>query len=463
MIAALRGQTDIFLTDIENLYHAIIESNEDAIVSKDLDGVVQSWNPGAQRLFGYDEAEMIGQSIRRLLPPDRQNEEDLILDRIRHGEKVGLLHTRRLHKQGHLVDVSLTVSPIRNAAGKVVGASKIARDVSDYVESQRLLRETEDRFRLLADNIAPLAWIAGPDGGIGWYNKRWYDFTGTTPEEVLGNGWKLFHHPDHLQRATELYMQAIDAGEEWEDTFPLRRHDGEYRWFLSRAKPIRNDDGSVECWFGTNSDITEQRQSEEQIRLLLMEVNHRSKNLLGLVQALARRTVRDGGEDFIERLESRIRSLAVNQDILVKREWREVPVRELAEMQLDFLKGSPGEFTLEGPEVKLAPRAAEVIGMALHELATNALKYGALSVAGGAVHIGWDMDRTEDNFSIWWRESGGPPVQDNGHRGFGSTLIREVPQHNLSATVVLAYNPHGVCWELTCSGADACRPIAGRA
>ena len=275
-----------------------------------------------------------------------------------------------------------------------------------------------------------------------------------------GQGWQEVVHPDHVERVTARWREALERGEEWEDTFPLRSRDGDWCWFLSRAKPIRADDGDggdeVEFWFGTNTDITEEREQAEQIRLLLMEVNHRSKNLLGTVQALARRTAPDD-RAFLKRFEDRIRSLAVNQDILVRREWRQVPVRELAEAQLAFIEQAPGEFAITGPDLALLPRAAETIGMALHELATNALKYGALSVAGGKVDIGWSVEgeagRGEGSggrFAMWWHEHGGPRVEHNGHAGFGTRLICDVPQHNLNAEITLSYEPTGLCWQMRC-------------
>lgn len=450
------------MIDVQNLYRALVEGSNDAIVAKDLDAIVRGWNPAAERLFGYTADEMIGSSIRQLLPLDRQDEEDAILARIRSGERVGQFFTKRLHKSGRLIDVSVTVSPVRDAQGAIVGASKIAHDAGPMLEAQRRLRESERSFRMMADNISQLAWIARGDGHIIWYNKRWYDYTGTTLEEMGGWGWRKVHHPDYLEGVTERWLATLARGEEWEDTFPLRSHEGEWRWFLSRAKPIRDGGNKVEYWFGTNTDVTEQREQAEQIRLLLMEVNHRSKNLLATVQALARRTARgENGAaepDFISRFEDRIHSLALNQDILIKREWRQVPLRELAEAQLTFANAAPGEFTIDGPDLSLTPRAAETLGMALHELATNALKYGALSVDGGHVAIGWSVDEKPPNqdrtcasrFTLWWRESGGPPVVESGRVGFGSTLINNVPRQSLRGEVDLHFKREGVCWEVRC-------------
>ncbi|WP_241557246.1 PAS domain S-box protein [Croceibacterium ferulae] len=432
----------------EDLFAALFQGSDDAIVAKTTDGIVQAWNPAAERLFGYSAAEMIGQSIRILLPGDRQQEEDHILDRIRAGEQVGQFFTRRIHKTGRLVDVSVTVSPVRNRAGQIVGASKIARDAGPHLADQRRLALSEQRFRMLADNIDQLAWIAAADGQIEWYNRQWYEFGGIDADANRPFRGRDLLHPDHYADVSEGFDRAIQRQEPWEGTFQLRAADGSYRWFLGRSHPIRDAAGRLVNWVGTNTDITDQREQAEQIRLLLMEVNHRSKNMLSTVQALARRTA-VGQTDFIARFEDRVRSLAVNQDILVRRAWRDVPVAELVGSQLAFLQGAPGEVTIGGaPCAALIPRAAEVVGMALHELATNSLKYGALSIEGGQVAIGWRCPPDHDGFHIWWHESGGPPVAEPGRKGFGTTLIRDVPQHNLHAAVTLDYAPAGVRWSL---------------
>ena len=125
------------------------------------------------------------------------------------------------------------------------------------------LRESESQFRSLANSIPQLAWMTHADGSIFWYNQRWYDYTGTTLDQVQGWGWKLVHHPDHLERVTRKFKHCIETGADWEDTFPLRSRDGDYRWFLSRALPIRDVNGKIVRWFGTNTDITERKQSEE--------------------------------------------------------------------------------------------------------------------------------------------------------------------------------------------------------
>jgi PAS domain S-box-containing protein len=133
-------------------------------------------------------------------------------------------------------------------------------------QAETALRESEERFRTLADNISQLAWTADANGRLNWYNQRWYDYTGTTPDEMQDWDWRKAIHPDHFDRVVERMQRSWDTGETWEDTFPLRGNDGNYRWFLSRALPIRDQDGHVMRWFGTNTDITDRNRMETQLR-----------------------------------------------------------------------------------------------------------------------------------------------------------------------------------------------------
>ena len=448
-------------TPAEGLLAAIFESCEDAIVSKRLDGTITSWNPAAERLFGYRAGDILGKSIRLLIPDDRQHEEDDIIARIERGERVLPFHTVRRRKDGTDIDVTVTVSPVRDADGRIVGASKIARELGDLDLARRALAESETRFKMMADNISQLAWIADAEGWIFWYNRRWFEYTGTTIEDMEGWGWKAVHHPDHVDRVVERVQHSWDTGKLWEDTFPLRGADGKYRWFLSRARPIRGADGSVQFWFGTNTDITEQREQNESIENLLREVNHRAKNMLTLIMALARRSA-PGNEEFLKRFMRRIQALAANQDLLVKREWRSVDMADLVEAQLSFvIDRARTALTHSGPPVELTARAAETLGLALHELATNAFKYGALSQiddadagdgegrTSGKVDIAWEL--TDDRLRISWTESGGPPVTVPEREGFGSSVIRDIPAATLEAEVRLAYDADGLRWTFDAS------------
>src|SRR5690606_19011951 len=174
-------------------------------------------------------------------------------------------------------------------------------------------------------------------------------YCGMTAEELVEGSRTHLVHPDHRERVYAAWRHAVETGQDYEDQILMRGADGSYRWFLVRALPIRNSKGEITEWFGTNTDITEQQENSEQIRLLLHEVNHRSKNMLATVQALARKTHCED-TSFIERFERRIAGLAVNQDILVRREWREVPLEELVRLQLGFLGQAEDHLRIEGPE-----------------------------------------------------------------------------------------------------------------
>lgn len=262
--------------EAQALFAAVVESSDDAIVTKRLDGIVTSWNAGAERLFGYGSDEMIGRSITTIIPPERLGEEQEMLARLGRGERVAPFDTIRLTKEGRRIDISLSISPLRDRHGRIIGASKLARDVTERNRAAEALRESEERFRALADNIAQFAWMADGSGEIFWYNKRWFDYTGTTLEQVSGWGWQVVHHPDHVERVVEKIRGCFERGEVWEDTFPLRGADGSYRWFLSRAVPIRDAAGRVTRWFGTNTDVSAQREAEQ----ALLEADRRKDEFL---------------------------------------------------------------------------------------------------------------------------------------------------------------------------------------
>ena len=441
--------------DPAGLYAAIVKHSDAAIISNDTDGIVLSWNRAAELMFGWTANEMIGQSLRRIIPADRQDEAERILDLIRRGESVPRIETVRLRKDGSEISIAVLISPLLDGTGTVIGASKIAHDITGELPTRNALTDIETRFGLLADNISQLAWIANPAGGILWFNRRWFDYTGLTPEELQGYGWQRMLHPEHIERVNQRIAVDLASGDDWEDTFPILGKDGQFRWFLSRASPQRDAAGKIINWFGTATDITQQREAERRIELLLMEVNHRSKNLLSVVQSMARRTA-STSEDFIPRLERRIAALAANQDVLVQRNWAAVPLRELIAAQLLFLEQADAQTQVSGPDMVIQPGTAEALSMTLHELATNAEKYGAYSVPAGLVRISWDIGGTaaDAEFVLRWTESGGPKVVQNKEPGFGSRIIRDVPRGRLRGEVETEFAPQGFRFTLRCPAAN---------
>jgi PAS domain S-box-containing protein len=250
------------------LLSAIVDSSDDAIISKNLAGVITSWNRSAERLFGYKGDEAIGRTVAELLiPTDRQNEEPEILARLRKGERVDHFETIRKRKNGTLLHISLTISPIRDVRGNVVGASKIARDITDARRIQAALLESEARFRQLADSMPQLIWTARPDGHVDYYNERWYEFTGLGRMAFGDASWEGIIHPDDLQRTIETYRAAIKSGQPYSIEHRFRdRRAGGWRWFVSRALPILLHDGVVDKWFGSSTDIDTQKRVQEDLQ-----------------------------------------------------------------------------------------------------------------------------------------------------------------------------------------------------
>jgi PAS domain S-box-containing protein len=247
---------------------AIVESSDDAIIGHTLDGRIASWNRGAQRLYGYAAGEVVGKPLAVLVPPDHPDELPAILERVKRGEYIEHFETQRLRKDGSRVDVSLTISPIRGAGGKVIGASKIARDITERKRAEAALRASEAQLRQLADAMPQIVWSAGPDGVIDYSNRRWYEFTGLA-QGVGNDGWGTIIHPDEGPPAVERWAESLRSGTAFDmEIRLLDRRAGGYRWHLVRTMPVRNDAGAVVRWYGSATDIDGQKRAGEAARFL---------------------------------------------------------------------------------------------------------------------------------------------------------------------------------------------------
>jgi PAS domain S-box-containing protein len=253
--------------EITGLLAAIVASSDDAIISKSLDGIITSWNKSAERIFGYTPEEAIGQPITLIIPPERHGEESDILARLRRGERVDHFHTVRRRKDGSFLDVSLTISPVRDSSGRVIGASKVARDITGQKQAERALRESEQRFRVITDASPIMVWMAGTDKLCYYFNKGWLDFVGRPLEQESGNGWTENVHAEDFDRCLQIYVSNFDARRPFEMEYRMRHHTGQYRWILDRGVPRHAPDGTFEGYVGGCLDIHDQKEAAEKVRI----------------------------------------------------------------------------------------------------------------------------------------------------------------------------------------------------
>ena len=249
----------------------LLESTGEGIYGVNLDGRCTFLNAAGARLIGIEAADAVGQRMHDLTHhhhPDGTPypaEECPIYKVYKDGQGCRVADEVFFRADGTSFPVEYASNPIRSD-GRVEGAVVTFADVTQRKADERALAETSERFRDLADNIPQLAWMASGTGQIFWYNQRWFDYTGSTLEEMKGAGWRAAHHPEYADAVSARFADSVRAGTAWEDTFPLRGADGQYRWFLSRAVPIRDARGEVVRWFGTNTDVTTAREVEEALR-----------------------------------------------------------------------------------------------------------------------------------------------------------------------------------------------------
>lgn len=252
--------------EAQALLAAIIQSSDDAIVSKSLDGIILSWNAGAERVFGYPAEEAIDQPITLIIPPELHQEEKKILERLRNGQRIDHFETVRVAKDGRRLDVSLSISPVRDRSGRIIGASKVARDITDRKRAERQLQESEERFRFLAETIPSIVFTSDPNGKLTYVNKRWLEYFGMPADQIEMSWADLPRHPDDEDRCRIEWSKALRDGKQFDIEVRNRRYDGVYRWFVTRAVPLRNSSGRIVSWFGVTTDIHDQKQMQDQLR-----------------------------------------------------------------------------------------------------------------------------------------------------------------------------------------------------
>jgi PAS domain S-box-containing protein len=344
--------------------------------------------------------------------------------------------------------------------------AELRRTAARRQAAEDRLRESKDRLQT-ALNVAQL--------GSYRYDPRHRVFSGDTRSQEIFDFRKnkatieeimKLVHPDDVEMVQANLEAALDPVDPRRSAteFRLRRRDGEVRWVETLGLAYfegAGDERRAVSFVGTLADITERKEREEKEHLLMREINHRAKNMLSVVDAIAHQTATRNPEDFVERFSERIQALSANQDLLVRNEWNGVEIKDLVHAQLALFADLIGSrIAVHGPKLRLRAASAQAIGLALHELATNAGKYGALSTDAGRVDVRWGSDG--DTFTMTWSERDGPHVSAPKRRGFGTIVMEAMTARSVDGAVDLDYAPSGVTWRLICPAANALEPGEGR-
>jgi len=419
------------------------------------------WSPDLLRLYGLAGAPQTEAAFQDLIhAEDRQRIKDETRDYFASGNS-SYSHTFRIVRPDGAVRVILDRGAIeRDAAGNVLAVRGFNIDVTDEAHlnygSKRRWRESEERYRKLFDAIDQGFCIVEYDleavEGRGDYrvieaNPAFFTKTGF-PEAIMGQ-WLREAAPELEESWYEIYGGVARTGEpsRFENHSELLG-----RWFEVYAFRLESTEPKqLAILF---DDVTDRKEQQEHTTLLINEINHRSKNMLGVIQAIARNTAAKDATDFIARFGERVRGLAASNDLLVRNGWRPVELDALIRSQLQPFVGGEGRLALSGPPVALSPVATRALGMAMHELATNAAKYGALSCPTGRIQLDWSLDPgeegAEDRFRLTWAEERGPRVSEPLRRGFGWKVMTTMVESTTSGRVITEYAPEGLRWRLDC-------------
>lgn len=336
-------------------------------------------------------------------------------------------------------------------------ARRAAREQQEHrrttARARAALADSEMRFRTLADTMPQMVWSTLPDGFHDYYNARWYEFTGAPPGTTDGAGWNNMFHPDDQERAWTIWRHSLATGEPYQIEYRLRHFDNTYRWVLGRALPIRDDDGRITRWFGTCTDIHEQKLALEEREVISQELSHRIKNIFAVIGGLIQVAARANPiiAPLAADLRARIAALGRAHDFVRPHSANSRPLARqdslrglLSELLAPYQSNRDERVTISGVDLPVDDRAATPLALLFHELATNASKYGALSNSEGKIAI--DVAQRGSQSHIVWREHGGPRIQPDAVMtpGFGSQLIELSAVRQLGGTISRHWRPDGL-------------------
>ena len=403
-------------------------------VGKASEDVIWMFDPAAPRFEYLSPAfgdiwginpEIVRDDVSRwseFLHPEDREEAIAAMPRALAGENVSVEY-RIVRPDGgvrHIFDVGF---PIRGPDGEVIRIAGIAQDQTDRLRREQELEASEERFRMLVEGMPQLVWRADPEGEWTWSSPQWCDFTGQSVDSSTGSGWLDAVHPDDRSRAHAAWSEARTGSLLEGDWRLCHNASGHYRWFQTRATPVKDGERIIE-WLGTSTDVQDIMELREHQAMLLRELQHRVRNLLAMLRSIVRQSVgtHDTVEDFVAHLTGRIDAMARTQVLLTRAAGARLDLENLIRDELSHIVEEE-RVNIQGPDTRLSAKAAEILTMVVHELATNSIKYGALG-ADGQLDILWETQLREDRewLVLVWNEPAGSALQ-HGRRGFGTDLI----------------------------------------
>lgn len=442
------------LRESEERFRLLVESIRDyAIFTMDRDGNITSWPAGAARVYGWTEEEMLGRSADLTFIPEDvaacapQQERDLAA---RDGLAPNVCW--HLRKDGSRIFIDGSTQPLLGADGRIREFIKIGQDVTEARRVQKALSESEERLRTLAEGIPQLVWRSVAGGQWTWSSPQWQSWTAQSETASLGMGWLEAVHPDDRDALLAAWASAPQRGVIDIEHRLRRGEDGHYLWHHTRSRPVHDESGAIVEWLGTTTDVQQLKQMQERQAIMVAELQHRTRNLIAVVKSIATQTMEMAGptEAFREEFGHRLDALARVQGLLSRADKDPITIEALIRMELDALgaKASIGHVHLEGPPVRIRPSVVQTLALALHELATNARKYGALSTRDGRLNVTWRTSGLSgaERLILEWVERGGKPPNPEAefHRGYGRELIEEALPYSLDAQTVLEHDDDGL-------------------
>ncbi len=460
MIASSRDitdwkQTEDVLRKSEARFRATFENAAVGIAHVGPDGTWLEANERLCTIIGYSHDDIRSKTFQHITHPDDLKTDLDHVERLKSGASDAYaMEKRYIRKDGSVLWANLSVGCVRDDAGQVEYFVSVIEDISERKKTAQALLESAGRIARALEAGGLGAWELDFKTNIARGDERIRTMFGVQTSDIRQEEFlSLVHEDDRSMVQTALAQAANPGGDgHFHYEYRIRRpSDGVECWMNSQGQIVFDGKQPVRA-NGVTYDFTERKRIEQHVHLLMREVNHRSKNLLTVVQAIARQTARRSDPvDLVARLSERIDGLAASQDLLVKNDWQGVDVGELVAAQLSHFKELIGtRILLRGGAARLTAAAAQGVGMALHELATNAAKYGALSNATGRVTICWKIaSQGTPEFAISWTEEGGPAVIEPTRSGFGQMVIGRMAESAISGSAEIDYRESGFYWKLT--------------